>query len=143
MTWEIKRGDIGAGMRPMMVTARMTEPIVYSNDCIHLDGIIAAAWVRDLSERDRRRLPPVQGAEWASDFSLPLARWILPVQDPDAHTRQLCMRRYRGGHNGDSPHLWGWCASAESAKTNGHRCWRNRYRRRIFMANLTYYILRT
>lgn len=91
--------------RPMVVTAHLTEPLVYSRDLLHLDATLAfAAWM-DLPRDLRDRIPPVSDERMPIDIRIPLARWEAPAVD--ASERPLC--RARGGG------LWGWCASAEVA----------------------------
>lgn len=106
---------------PFRVTAKMTEPVVYLGDLLHLDGILAAAAFRDLDERTRGTIEPVDAAEWPIDLGIPLSVWS--VEAPDGVDPRLTKSRsrIRAGHRrygklgcppGDDRRLWGWCASA-------------------------------
>jgi CRISPR type IV-associated protein Csf3 len=96
------------GWKPYRVTARMAEPVIWTGDGLHLDGILHAA-ASDL----RRCLPaghkmPMQcNDDWWQDFRLPLAKWAI---DAPRETRQHPHIRDETGN------LWGWCASAASAE---------------------------
>lgn len=84
-------------MNGMLVTAKMAEPVVYYDDGLHLDGILAWAAYLDLTEDERWGLPPITD-DWATDFDLPLQRWHVDVVAMDARLR---------GDEG----VWGWCAT--------------------------------
>jgi len=89
------------GMVPLRVTARMAEPVVYFGDGMTFDGILAAAWMRDLPYALTSRWPTASRSEpWLGDLKLPLARWAVPYQGP-------CEDRLRD----DAGNVWGWRAS--------------------------------
>lgn len=103
--------------RPLRVTATMHEPVIYSGDLIHLDGILAYAAFRDLDRRTRCRMPPTS-APWLVDLELPLARWLVDVGETWAGDKRLLWstgRRNRGRTR--TTKLWGWRASAESVSS--------------------------
>ena len=112
MTWRALPGRRDE-MRPLRIIARMSEPIVYSGDGMHLDGILAACVYRDLDDRTRRRLPPLS-SEWPVDLRLPLSRWVVDVSPEwdGGHPRVVERARSHGQH---VHRLWGWRASAPAS----------------------------
>lgn len=94
----------------MQVVAHLSEPVVYAETGMHLDGILAAAAFADLDERTRRRMPPLT-SDWPPDIKLPLAKWIVPGDGCDAHPNLSSISRSMGGRRQERG-LWGWCASA-------------------------------
>lgn len=92
----------------------MLEPIVYSGDGLHLDGILAAAAFRALDERTRRRMPPLT-SDFPVDVKLPLARWVVDVGDEWGGNQRLLHKHKGGGQKRQTTLLWGWCASAVQA----------------------------
>lgn len=116
MTWSVLR-DSRRVFAPLVVTAHMSEPIVYVGDGLHLDGILAAAAFRDLDERTRRRIPPLS-SPWAVDIMIPLSRWVVEVGDDWVGDVRLLRKRKGGGARRprQTRELWGWCASAVQAE---------------------------
>jgi hypothetical protein len=86
----------------------MSEPVVYSGDLLHLDGVIAFAAYRDLDDRTRRRIPPIS-SPWAVDLRLPLSRWFCPAPEEGSCDPRL-LKEGR---------IWGWAASAEASAWAG------------------------
>lgn len=117
MTWSPLRERLD-DMRPLLVTAHMSEPILYSGDGLHLDGILAAAAFRDLDEQTRRRMPPLE-SEWPVDIALPLARWVVDVGAEWPGDERLLRRRGKG-RKSITTELWGWRASAVQATWAQH-----------------------
>lgn len=109
MTWRALPGRRDE-MRPLRVVARMSEPIVYSGDGMHLDGILAACAYRDLDDRTRRRMGPVS-SEAPPDLRLPLSRWVVDVA-PDWDAGDRCLVERARSHGQTVHRLWGWRASA-------------------------------
>jgi hypothetical protein len=68
------------------------------------DGILAAAWFRDLPYALTSHWPGPD-EPWVRDLELPLARWSVPFPGP-------CDPRLRD----ESGQVWGWCASAVHAE---------------------------
>jgi CRISPR type IV-associated protein Csf3 len=94
------------GFEPLRVIATMAEPIVYGGDGMCLDGIIAAAWFRDLPYGLTSRWPSATRDEpWVRDLELPLAQWSIAYDGP-------CDPRLRD----DQGRVWGWSASAVHAE---------------------------
>lgn len=90
-------------MRPLRITARMAEPVVYIGDGMAFDGILAAAWMRDLPYELTSKWPTASRDEpWLRDLELPLAKWQTPY-DGD------CESRLRDPMTGS---VWGWRASS-------------------------------
>lgn len=88
-------------MRPLLVTARLGDRVVYSGDYLHLDGILSYGAYLAMSRAERAGLPDL-AEDWAADMDLPLARWACdPVGDFDHRLLD------------DSGQLWGWSASVE------------------------------
>jgi hypothetical protein len=90
-----------SGGTPLLVTARMSEPIITYDDGMHLDGILAWAMYLDLTEDERKELPPIT-EHWAVDFPLPLDKWHVA----DADTPPSADPRLR-----DDDGVWGWMAT--------------------------------
>lgn len=93
-------------LRPLRVWCDLAEPVVYFGDGMCFDGILAAAWMRDLPYELTSRWPSATRDEpWVRDLELPLARWSVPYQG-------ACDPRLRD----DAGRVWGWCASAVHAE---------------------------
>jgi hypothetical protein len=93
-------------MTPFRVRAIMGEPVIYSHDGMHLDGVLAwGAYIAHVREHGHDSLPSIN-APWALDFDLPLAKWTRPVPDGAQVAPRLL---------NDNGMLWGWCASAAVA----------------------------
>ena len=88
-------------MQPLKIVARMGEPVICFEDGLHLDGILAWAAYRDLTEEEHWRLPPIQDP-WAVDFDLPFARWSMPAETPSGASERLL---------DDAGNVWGWFAT--------------------------------
>lgn len=103
-------------MIPVRVVAQMVEPVVYSGDGLHLDGPVAYGYVRGMSPRARRRMPPISDP-WALDFRLPLGRWSRSVALPTTTDERLCERgTVETGEDGTrTGRVWGWACSAAHA----------------------------
>lgn len=109
MTLEVHAAPGHVAMR---VTARMGEPIVYKEDGIHFDGILARGAFLDLLPEERAAMPPIDAVDFPLDIDMPLSRWsVAPTVDADR--RLLAPRSELGGH-GDELRLWGWVASCAS-----------------------------
>jgi hypothetical protein len=90
----------GHRVTPLLITAHLSDAIVYSGDLLHLDGILSCGVYLGMTPTEQRQLPDLREA-WAADLPLPLARWrCMPVGDFD--DRLL-----------DDGQLWGWVASVE------------------------------
>lgn len=111
----------GRGYSPMRVVARMSEPIGYLGDLMHLDGLLSYASFHDLPLETRKTIEPIQTVEWPIDIGVPLSSWS--VADPGNVDERLLKSRNglregpRGMPKTDCPagterRLWGWCASA-------------------------------
>lgn len=99
-------GRVHRNFEPLRIVAEMAEPIVYAGDGMCLDGIIAAAWFRDLPYELTSRWPSATRDEpWVRDLELPLAKWSTPYGG-------ACDPRLRD----EAGRLWGWCASAVHAE---------------------------
>lgn len=104
---------------PFRVFARMSDPIVYLDDLLHLDGLIAYGAFHDLDMRTRKTIEPIETCEIPTDIEIPLSRWYVEYE-PSVHgavdPRVLRVRKMgaeeRREHGKDAPALWGWCASA-------------------------------
>jgi len=111
----------------LLVTARLSEPVVHFDDGMHLDGIVAWAAYRDLTEEQRWELPPINTA-WAVDFPLPIARWSVEADIPPGVDDRL---------RDESGRVWGWMATRALA------VWRKRsvfeVRKRIAGEQMTRY----
>lgn len=100
---------------PMRVTARMSEPIAYLGDLLHLDAFLHSAAHADLDMRTKKTLDPIETCEWPTDFGLPLATWS--VEAPTGTDDRL-LKSHKQLTKGCSQaaraerRLWGWCASA-------------------------------
>lgn len=93
-----------AGQVPVTVVARMGEPVVHHRDGLSLDGPLAwATWMQHASRHGHTSLPPIDHADWATDFALPLARWAVPADDLDTI--------HPGLLDASERFVWGWCAS--------------------------------
>lgn len=87
-------------MSTMRVIAELSEPVAYKGDGMPLDGILAAAVMREIPSRVTALWPDPQTEDFPRDLDLPLERWSLPY-DGDCDPR---LRDARGN-------VWGWCAS--------------------------------
>lgn len=97
-------------MTPLRVWCDLAEPIVYSGDGLPLDGILAAAVMRDLPYAVTSKWPTATRDEpWLLDLDLPLAKWEVPYAEP-CHPR---LRNARGL-------VWGWSASYAHADWIAH-----------------------
>jgi CRISPR type IV-associated protein Csf3 len=89
-------------MRPLHIVARMAEPVVYFGDGLTFDGILAAAWMRDLPYALTSQWPTASRSEpWLRDLELPLASWAVPFAGD-------CEPRLRD----TAGNVWGWRASS-------------------------------
>lgn len=95
---------------PMLVTARMGEPVITYGDGLHLDGILAWAAYRDLTEEQRYEMPPISTA-WALDFDLPIARWSVDGGRCLGADKRLLDEHGR---------VWGWLATQALADWEKH-----------------------
>lgn len=92
-------------MKPLRIVAHLAEPIVYLGDGMTLDGILAAAVMRDLPYAVTSRWPTATRDEpWLRDLELPLARWAVAF-------RGDCNPLLRD----DEGRLWGWRCSSVHA----------------------------
>lgn len=103
-------------MKPLVITARMAEPIVTYGDGLHLDGPLAFACYQELSLKERAEITPIE-APWAVDFELPLTRWSGPcdlfsMTDPRLTTNGAMETDAHGVLWGM---VWGWRCSAAVA----------------------------
>jgi hypothetical protein len=104
---------------PFKIIARLSDPIVYLDDLLHLDGLIAYGAYHDLDIRTRKTIPPIDGTDVPVDLTIPLSRWYVP-HDPKVHgevdPRTLRVRKMGAedfrANGKDAPALWGWCCSA-------------------------------
>lgn len=84
---------------PLVVTARLAEPVVTTADMIVGDGPLQ--WAAYLAARDAHAvLPPLSHGHPPIDFALPVATWALPAP-AGTHPSLL---------NGDGL-VWGWAVS--------------------------------
>jgi len=89
-------------MRPLHIVARMAEPVVYLGDGMTFDGILAAAWMRDLPYELTSRWPSATRDEpWLRDLEMPLQQWSVPYAGK-------CHPDLRD----ESGNVWGWHASS-------------------------------
>lgn len=86
-------------MTPIRVEAKLAEPVVWYGDGMHLDGLLAWCYVRQL-ERAGQKPPHPAHVEWPEDFKLPLAKWHAPLGG-ECDARLL----------DDDGRIWGWRAS--------------------------------
>lgn len=107
MSWE-RHGP--AWHVPMRIIARMSEPIAYLGDLLHVDAPISYGAFHDLDYATRRTIPDVQCTDWPIDLTLPLSTWWVAAAD-STHDPRL-EKRWRRGSDGPPAMLWGWCASA-------------------------------
>lgn len=92
-------------LRPLRIWCDLAEPVVYFGDGMCFDGLLAAAWFRDLSYGITSKWPTASREEpWVRDLDLPLARWAVPYAG-------ACDPRLRD----EQGRVWGWCASAVHA----------------------------
>lgn len=92
--------------RPLRVYCDLAEPVVYFGDGMCFDGLLAAAWFRDLPYALTSTWASATREEpWIPDLDLPLSRWAVPYAGP-------CDPRLKD----DSGRVWGWCASAVHAE---------------------------
>lgn len=61
-------------MTPMQITARMQEPVVYSGDGMHFDGVLSLGAFLALPLDVRETMPPITDSH-CTDMDLPLDRW--------------------------------------------------------------------
>lgn len=87
-------------MRPLRITAQLSEPVVYMGDGMHLDGILAFGALMEMHPDDRAALPLPSATDWPIDFDLPLERWS--VVQGGAYDPRLAT----------AGKVWGWRASA-------------------------------
>lgn len=115
-------------MKPIMVTAHMSEPIVTYGDGLHLDGPLAFACYQDLDAEARAIVPAIE-SPWAEDFELPLEKWSGPSElfsttDTRLTTDGVIAPDTDGVLCGE---VWGWrCSAAVAvgpswATTHDHR----------------------
>lgn len=96
--------------RPLRIWCDLAEPVVYSGDGMCFDGILAAAWFRDLPyELTSKWQSATREEVWVPDLELPLARWAVPYAGS-------CDPRMRD----EQGRVWGWCASAVHAEWSIH-----------------------
>lgn len=88
--------------RPLEVVATLSEPLVYFDDGLHLDGILGWAAVQQYKEERGRGVGHCKPG-WLGDLDLPLARWAVPAPRPQRYHSWMMTR--------DHEHVWGWCAS--------------------------------
>lgn len=100
---------IDDGLTPMRITARLTEPIVYQSDGMHIDGPLAYAAFCALDEDARYAIPPMH-LDWAEDMAVPLARWTAAPMDGEVLDPRLLIDGM----------IWGWCASSEEVEWLAH-----------------------
>ena len=85
---------------PLVVTARLSEPIVHYEDGLHLDGPLQwAAWRAYALEHGDPIGPPP--SDWIPDYEIPVARWVGPPAHEGADPRLATA----------DGKLWGWCCS--------------------------------
>jgi CRISPR type IV-associated protein Csf3 len=112
-------------LRPLRISCDLAEPVVYFGDGMCFDGILAAAWMRDLSYGITSRWPTATRDEpWVRDLDLPLARWSVPYDG-------ACDPRLRD----DTGRVWGWCASSVHAEWVAHT--RTEVRKRVAFDEMT------
>lgn len=105
---------------PVRVTARMTEPVVYYGDGLHLDGPVSAGVFFQLPREEQDALPPISGP-WAVDFDLPLARWEVESTALSTTDARLFVEPPEPcGPGMVRGRLWGWRASAVCAEWLNH-----------------------
>lgn len=91
-----------SAFRPLHIVARMAEPVVYFGDGMTFDGILAAAWMRDLPYELTSKWPTASKDEpWLRDLELPLAKWATAYAGK-------CEPRLRDAEG----KVWGWHASS-------------------------------
>jgi len=89
----------------MKITAIMAEPVIYYEDGMHFDGLLAYGAFRDYTQKGGAPLPPIN-LPWCLDFDLPLEKWECPLPDNvDVDKRLLS----------DNGKVWGWCGSRVDA----------------------------
>lgn len=99
-----------ASVQPLHIVAKMAEPVVYYGDGMTFDGILAAAWMRDLPYTVTSKWPTASRSEpWLRDLELPLARWSAPYAG-------ACHPNLRD----EAGNVWGWCASSVFADWRIH-----------------------
>lgn len=97
-------------LRPLRISCDLAEPVVYFGDGMCFDGLLSAAWFRDLSYGITSKWPTASRDEpWVNDLHLPLARWSVPYAG-------ACDPRLRD----ETGRVWGWCASAVHADWRAH-----------------------
>lgn len=100
-------------MTPLMITAKMSEPIVYYNDGMHFDGILAYGAYKNLSSKERDALPSIRNT-WAEDMPLPLEKWSAPCLLIEGTDPRLTVDRQLSEDDSGflRGNVWGWKASA-------------------------------
>lgn len=86
---------------PLVVTAELSEPVLYYGDGMHLDGLLAYSAFRVYARHNGLDGIPHITDQWVVDFDLPLCRWTTPA--PDGTDPRLLT---------PDGLIWGWCASA-------------------------------
>lgn len=97
-------------MRPLRITADLTEPVLYSDDGMHLDGLLAFGAFMSLPPEERATWPALELTDWARDIDLPLERWA--VEQGGAYDERLA--DWHGL-------VWGWAASAVTGEIAARR----------------------
>jgi hypothetical protein len=109
-------------MIPLLITARMAEPIVTYGDGLHLDGPLAFACFQSLTPEQRSTTPPIESS-WAEDFDLPFDRWeeegeVFESTDPRLTVDDNIRANAEGVLIGT---LWGWrCSAAVAVGATAH-----------------------
>lgn len=92
--------------RSLRIWCDLGDPVVYSGDGICFDGILSAAWMRDLPYELTSKWPTVtRDMSYHPDLRLPLAKWSCAFHG-------ACEPRLRN----EEGRVWGWCASAVHAE---------------------------
>jgi CRISPR type IV-associated protein Csf3 len=88
----------------------MGEPVAEDGHGLHLDGILAWAVYRAMSQEDKWLLPPINTA-WAEDFDLPLKRFAVEADVPETADERLTDKQGR---------VWSWVATRAERGTEKH-----------------------
>lgn len=91
----------GKRWMPLVVTAELSEPVIYYGDGMHLDGLLAYSAFRVYARHNGLDGIPHITEPWVVDFDLPLCRWTAPAPE-ETDSRLLTA----------DGQAWGWCASA-------------------------------
>lgn len=103
------RGD--ERWRPLLVSCRVVQPVIYYGDGLNLDGLLAFGAFQELSDMEKSSLGPLN-APWVEDFEMPVAKWACPRPDDRPVDERLLTA------DGE---LWGWCSSDVQSAWEGRQ----------------------